>query len=185
MTIFIIDFETTGLNPYHNKLIEVAIKVHGTEKQYTSLINIRENLTEKITEITNITNEMLSSAPSTRSVYKEFIEFINNNLDDSDNYMIAHNGLTFDFIFLKRIYETLDIDIPTFKYVDTLLMSRYLHPRLNSHKMSTLCHKNIYNVQNDSEHRAMSDVRTLEKIYDKLITKSKLNIHDIYEIIHL
>ena len=34
MNTFILDFETTGLNPYHNEIIEVAIKKYKEDNIY-------------------------------------------------------------------------------------------------------------------------------------------------------
>ena len=36
--IFFFDFETTGLNPFHNDIIEVAIKKDGVDEFYEKLI---------------------------------------------------------------------------------------------------------------------------------------------------
>ena len=97
-------------------------------------------------DATGITNEMLSDAPYELDVFNELSTFISDNLSGfKDNYIIAHNGLTFDFIFLKSCFAIIQKILP-FKYFDTLLFSRYLHPGLNSHRSSTLAHKNIYNV---------------------------------------
>ena len=35
---FILDFETSGLNPYKVDVIEVAIKVKGTNDSYSALV---------------------------------------------------------------------------------------------------------------------------------------------------
>ena len=32
MNTFVLDFETTGLNPYHHEIIEVAIKKYKEDK---------------------------------------------------------------------------------------------------------------------------------------------------------
>ena len=36
--LFFIDFETTGLNPYHNETIEVGIQKYGVDTYYNTLI---------------------------------------------------------------------------------------------------------------------------------------------------
>jgi len=34
MTILFLDFETSGLNPYHDDIIEIAMKVYGKDIKY-------------------------------------------------------------------------------------------------------------------------------------------------------
>ena len=36
--VFIIDFETNGLNPYYNDVIELAVKSHNSDTSYQTLI---------------------------------------------------------------------------------------------------------------------------------------------------
>ena len=81
--------------------------------------------------------------------------------------LVAHNGLQFDDIFLRRFLRYLQGEGITkyddmFKqvvYVDSLMVARYLHPERRYHNMKDLCQ--LYNVQNEQEHRAMGDVNAL------------------------
>ena len=59
---FILDFETTGLNPYHDEIIEIAIKPYGKNEIYTKLTKPLKvkSLHKKIVEITKITDELLT-----------------------------------------------------------------------------------------------------------------------------
>ena len=36
--VFVIDFETNGLNPYYNDVIELAVKSHNSDTSYQTLI---------------------------------------------------------------------------------------------------------------------------------------------------
>ena len=61
------DLETTGLNPYHDKITEVCfLKYLPEDPRYTkfvTLINPNRKLTDTIVRITNITDEMLQDKP--------------------------------------------------------------------------------------------------------------------------
>ena len=61
MNTFFIDFETKGLNPYHDEIIEFAIKKYNSELRITSLVKPTRTIMipQKITEITGITSEMI------------------------------------------------------------------------------------------------------------------------------
>ena len=74
------DFETTGLNQYHDKIIEYAFM---TEKQdnkdkevFTNLVNPETKLDSKIVSITNITNEMLVDKNPIWQHVSKMIKFI-------------------------------------------------------------------------------------------------------------
>ena len=61
MKTVILDFETSGLNPYHDDVIEIAMKVLGSEEQFTCLLKPKSNecISQTITTLTGITNNML------------------------------------------------------------------------------------------------------------------------------
>ena len=75
------DFEATGLNPYHIKIIEYAF-VKEDKTFISSLINPEEQLEKKITEITTITNEMLKDSPKLNKKANEIWEYIYNSYKD-------------------------------------------------------------------------------------------------------
>ena len=58
MKTLLLDFETSGLNPYHCDVIEIGAKIHETNATYSSLIRPKSEtpISDKITEITGITN---------------------------------------------------------------------------------------------------------------------------------
>ena len=116
--IFIFDYETTGINPYHNDVIEVAIKLLGSDSHYQTLIKpiidpkkpraggIHRLVPQKIVDITGITDKMLiDSGINTNVSTMKTLEYIykNSTKDEQPIYLIAHNGSVFDFILLKRL----------------------------------------------------------------------------------
>lgn len=171
----IFDLETSGLNPYHDDIIEVAMKNINNKTSYHSLVKPKsdECITEKITQITGITNKLLKDkGKNWLDVYKDINNFLLSNLNSNYISLISHNGESFDFIFLRNIFEELKklgiktIPIHKIIFIDTLLLSKRLLPRRNSYKQSSLCC--IYNINIDNSHRAMNDVESLEKLYIQL-----------------
>ena len=177
----IIDFETSGLNPFHDEIIEIAAKKFRSDDQYSTLIKIKKKLHKKIVEITKITDDMLiKEGVSQRVAYHDFGEFIQNTFNiEKPLYILAHNGNSFDFIFVKKILATFDFKLDI-RYIDTISVSKFVNPRLFSHKLATLCHPNIYNIENTNAHRAMSDVITTEKIFEKMIYHRFSSIEEVY-----
>ena len=131
---------------------------------------------EKITKITGIRDvdvEKNGINPMTAShaTIKYIIEKVKGPI-----YILAHNGLQFDFIFFRKMTKlysmqkndrskSIDSLIERFVYIDTVMLGRLLLPN-ESVSQPTLCKK--FNVKNEKEHRAMGDVNSLMEIY-KLI----------------
>lgn len=64
MTAIVLDTETTGLNPWQDRIIELAIVAFASgETLFHSYFNPEIPLPMEIMEITNITNEMVVTAP--------------------------------------------------------------------------------------------------------------------------
>lgn len=96
----VFDFETTGLDPFKNKIIEIgAMKFIRGQKvgHFSKLINWNIEIPQIITEITGITKEMLDEVKESPIVaFREFADFI------GCFPLVGHNILRFDFKFLNQ-----------------------------------------------------------------------------------
>ena len=185
MNVFFIDFETTGLNPYHDEIIEFAIKQKDTENFISNVVrpNKTKVIPPKITEITNITNDMVFSNLSITSINacELIFTFLKENYSgEGFIYLIAHNGIPFDFVILKtliKIYaNNIDNDVknidlfdiyPKIRFIDSLDVSRKLVKNLNSYSQTNLC--KTFNIVQENAHRAFGDVDDLNKVYNAVI----------------
>ena len=86
MKIFVYDFETTGLNPFHDKIIDFCFYDLLTGKKVEGLVNPEREISSKITEITGITNEQLSVAESIKYHIQTLRDFFNT---DEKIYCVA------------------------------------------------------------------------------------------------
>jgi DNA polymerase III epsilon subunit-like protein len=122
--LFFIDYETTGFNPYHNDVIEVAIKLFGSGSYYQTLIKptidpkkpraggIHRLVPEKVIDVTGITDKMLiDGGIKTNTSTMKTLKYIFKHAtkDKQPIYLTAHNGSVFDFIFLKRLMKEANI----------------------------------------------------------------------------
>lgn len=183
MTTFVLDFETNGLNPFHDDVIEIAIKDFNSDKTFECMVipQNKKGLSEKITQITGITNQTLKEKGlNYKEAYKKFISFIEENTnDDEPFYLIAHNGQGFDFLFFKKILKEMNHTFNNVRYLDSLFVSRLVNPTMYSHSMKTLC--KIYKVVNEQEHRALGDVNALEKLIRIMMKRNSFSlIEEIY-----
>lgn len=185
MNVFFIDFETTGLNPYHDEIIEFAIKQKDTENFVSNVVrpNKTKVIPPRITEITNITNDMVFSNLSITSINacELIFTFLKENYSgEGFIYLIAHNGIPFDFVILKTLIKTyannIDNDVknidlfdiyPKIRFIDSLDVSRKLVKNLNSYSQTNLC--KTFNIVQENAHRAFGDVDDLNKVYNAVI----------------
>jgi DNA polymerase III alpha subunit (gram-positive type) len=198
MNIFLLDLETTGLNPYHDSIIELCIKKLNEDIIYETLCkpSITFNgkfISEKITNITKIThNDIKHNGISQFKLCENFYKFLKDNTSKDDNpiYIIAHNGNMFDMVFIRNLFrlgsqyinDNLNIKInkllKRIKCLDTLLLSKLIIKDINSYSQSSLC--SYYKISSVGLHRAKNDVLVLEKIYNNLILNISDNIENIY-----
>lgn len=154
-----IDFETTGLDPKTNNIIQAAaVKyVNGKEvDSYSSFANPHQYIIPRVTELTGITNEKVQDAPSADEVISQLIQFIGNKP------IVAHNA-TFEVNFLQKY-------APNYypETYDTLTMSQAKN-NLENHKLQTI--KDYYGIDGQW-HEALSDSRATAEIFIKLCSSS-------------
>lgn len=152
--LVITDIETTGGRYHNHRIIEIGmIKVVNGKKvdEYQSLIDPQCEIPESITRLTGITNEMVSKAPTFRSLHEPIYEFLNGSV------FVAHNA-SFDYGFIKQEFERLSIKYSA-KILCSLRLSRKLFPRFKRHDVSTLMQR--YGIKVANRHRALDDAKVV------------------------
>lgn len=159
----IIDIEMTGLDLNNDSIIEIAgLRVINDkiEDSFSSLIKPNESiLKEEITELTGITEEMLSTAPCFPEIKNELISFI------AELPIVGHNVL-FDIQFLNKTLKEHDFEILDNDYVDTLPLSQKLFPEFIHHRLTDMAL--YYGINTDGAHRALQDCHINKDCFDKM-----------------
>ncbi|WP_373710774.1 PolC-type DNA polymerase III [Jeotgalibaca porci] len=153
-TYVVFDVETTGLSAVYDKIIELAaVKMYkgNVIDTFEAFINPGVPLSQLIINLTGITDNMLKDAPSEAAVIPKFKEFC------EDAILVAHNA-SFDMGFINKAYEHVGLPEAHNPVIDTLELSRFLHPQLKSHRLNTLAKR--YNVSLEQHHRAVFDAET-------------------------
>jgi len=178
-TVIIFDLETSGLNPYHDDIIEIGAKVYNEENSFQILLKPKSDrpISKRITDITGITNRLLSEEGLPwQNAYIEFHNWLFETTKDSENVVfVSHNGNTFDFIFLKRMLIDLNsiegqqnnIDVSKIIFHDTLPLSKRLYSGRSYYSQPSLA--KTFNIMIVNAHRAMGDVLVLEQLYPRLL----------------
>ncbi|EEL69684.1 DNA polymerase III alpha subunit [Bacillus mycoides] len=156
----VIDFETTGFNPYNDKIIQVAaVKYHNHElvDQFVSYVNPERSIPDRITSLTGITNYRVSDAPTIEEVLPLFLAFLHTNV------IVAHNA-SFDMRFLKSNVNMLGLPEPKNNVIDTVFLAKKYMKHAPNHKLETL--KRMLGIRLSS-HNAFDDCITCAAVYQK------------------
>ena len=171
----VLDLETTGLSCLYNRMIEFgAVKIdHGIEvSRLDILVNPGIPIPQKITEITNITDEMLKGQPSSKEALEKIVEYI------GDAILVTHNA-DFDFSFLQEELRRNNMPLLTNPVIDTLSLSRYLFPESRSHRLGALCRNMDVFYDEDAAHRADYDAHVLNEVWQPMIVLLTKKNHNL------
>ncbi len=175
----VFDVETTGLSANFNKLIEIgAVKVRGGEivDRYQQFITIDEPVSAFTTSLTGITDADLAGGVDLKTALVEFYEWSKHGV------LVAHNAI-FDLQFLARNYErelNMTVNQPV---IDTLELSRFLHPDNTYHSLKILAKRYKVVLDSDSHHRADYDAQKLTEIFmQMLVTLNQEGIDTLNEL---
>lgn len=166
-TYVIFDTETTGLSAAEDELIEIAgVKMtKGTiVDTFSHLIRPKRSIPPKISEITQITNDMVTSAPSVEEVLPQFQAFCKGAL------LVAHNA-EFDQGFLDVQCRKLGMARFDQPILDTLSLARCLYPGERNHKLKTLTQK--FSITLINHHRALADAEATGHVFFKMMDHIK------------
>ena len=171
-----IDIETTGLSPLTSSIIEIgAVKIERGQitETFNELINPGFSISNFTTELTGITNDMLTGMPDLATIMPKFLDFV------GDFPVIAHNA-EFDCGFIKFNCEKMGLSF-TNTSIDTLELCKNVLPDLKKFKLDIVAKR--LNINMGSHHRAFDDARTCGLIFlktrDALVKLGANNIQEI------
>ncbi|KZR59346.1 exonuclease domain-containing protein [Bacillus badius] len=179
------DLETTGLYPVFDEIIEFgAVKVKNGKviEEFQAFVKPTKNISEFITKLTGITNEMVEDAESELSVLKKFKEFV------GEGILVGHN-VEFDYSFIQqkcKKYKT-NFNFNQNLVVDTIKLARFLFENLSqmkqkSYKLDRLL--NFYGKKIEEHHRAKEDACSTYQLFNLLMNgkeKNKENEKGVYD----
>ena len=179
-TYVVFDFETTGFNAGGaDSIIEIgAVKIRNGEilERYDELINPGRPLPEKITAVTNITDDMLKDKDNEENAVKRFIEWF------KDCPMVAHNA-KFDVSFLEMAYKKYNLGTFTNPVIDTLELSRTMDNTYARHSLSALVKRYDVPWDESAHHRGDYDAEGTALVFHKMLKKlSNRNIENMDQL---
>ena len=114
-----LDLETTGLSPLHDTIVQIGAIGVGcnqngdwkTITEFETLVYTEKLISPTASQITGIYNTHLKDAPTTPCALKLFLQWLNGFRLMGEVYLVAYNGLHFDFAFLWHAMEMCSIPL--------------------------------------------------------------------------
>lgn len=176
----VFDFETTGFNAAGgDSIIEIgAVKLKAGEiiDKFDMLIKPPNPISERITSVTSITNEMVEDCPDEEDAVREFIKWTGNLP------MVAHNA-KFDTSFLEMAYKKYGLGEYTNTVIDTLALSKLLDQDVGRHGLSAITKRYGVEFDESSHHRGDYDALATALVFHKMMKKlSSINIFKVSDL---
>lgn len=165
------DLETTGFSAKKDRITEIgAVKiVNGViTDTFSTFVNPQRPIPTKITELTGITDAMVSDAPSDVQAVDDFLKFC------GEAVLVAHNA-PFDTSFIREVCEKSGREY-AYTSVDTVAICRSILKDIKNCKLDTVA--KFLRLPEFNHHRACDDANILAQIFLQLIVR----LRDDYKI---
>ncbi len=153
-TYVVFDIETTGLSAIYDKVIELsAVKMQNNNviDQFEEFIDPGFHLSDKTTNLTSITDDMVKGSKPEEDVFKLFRKFC------GDAIIVGHN-VTFDVGFMNVGYKRHGMEEIKNPIIDTLPLARFLYPDFSRYTLDFLAKR--FDVSLEHHHRAVYDAES-------------------------
>jgi len=178
-TYCVLDLETTGFSATTEKITEIGIMKYKNGEvidKFSCFVNPEKHIPARVTEVTNITDDMVKDAETIDKVFPKMLEFL------GDSVIVAHNA-GFDVGFLKQNAKVLGYKFD-YTYIDTLSLAKDLFPDYKKYKLGKIA-ENL-GIKVEVAHRALDDVDTTVKVFkvmlDMLKKRGAKKVEDIDKV---
>jgi DNA polymerase-3 subunit epsilon len=183
--VIVFDLETTGLSPRKDEIIQIAAtKLVGgqlSRKQtFLTYVKPRRAIPLEITDLTGISHVNVKKAPRIEDALALFSDFC------GDATLVAHNGHTFDFPFLRNACKRARCRTRQVLYFDTLHLSRRIWPRPGAgHSLDVIMKRCKVSLHRFRRHDGRGDVSLLARCIQRMLGHITQDKHEcqikIYE----
>ena len=163
------DLETTGLSAHFDSIIEFgAVKIRDQQvvDHIQMFIKPPKPIPANISSLTNISNDMVRSAPT----FSEAADTILNWIGDA--VLVAHNA-TFDYHFLNAELKRIGREPLKNPVIDTLDMSRAILKDRKAYRLGNVARNYRISYNEEVAHRADYDADVLGSVFLCLVRDAK------------
>ena len=164
--IVALDCESTGLSVSKDRIIQLAIIKYFADGRpplrRARYVNPGIQISQEITDITGITNDMVRNEPMFSKIAKGLLELIG----DAD--IITYNGNRFDIPLIMEEFERcgMQLDMSGRRCVDALRIFHQMEPRTLRAAVRFYCNEKLENA-----HDAMADTEATVRVLEAQIER--------------
>ncbi|WP_274363576.1 exonuclease domain-containing protein [Paenibacillus thermotolerans] len=180
LDVVVFDLETTGFSPNAGDEIisfgAVAVKGHEIhpEETFYMVVNPGRPIPDHIVELTGISNEEASKAPTVAEGLSRFFEFTHKRM------LVAHAS-GHDKKFLNAsLWRTSKVHM-THRVLDTLMVAKWLEPQRDNYTLDSLLAD--HRIPIGRRHHALDDSLATAKLWVSLLKQvQQKNIHTLGDL---
>ena len=159
----VFDIATSGLSPKDSSLLGIfAIKIEKGEivERFRRIVKLQGELSEFMTDVTKITNEMIKVGEPEEQVLNDFQVFCGSLT------LVAHNA-EFEVNFLNYYFQKHGFQALNQPVIDSLELVRKTYPELNRYSLTQLAQFFDFDTNNQNPEFGVETTRMLlEKLWE-------------------
>jgi len=168
---YVVDLETSGLDPTQCSIIEAAwvyVCDGDVVQSDSSLIFFGEELAPYITGLTGITDEMLKTAPKPEDVIPRML------VRFEGKSVLSYSVNAFDRRFLEAAAVSLGLDMPAIQWIDVFRWAKKAMPDLPSHSLQAVAES--LGIE-EGHHRALPDSLVTNQVFQEAVRRLGSQLH--------
>lgn len=153
----VFDIATTDLSPEDSSLPGIfAIRIEKGEipERFIKIVGNQKELSEFMTDVTKITNEMMNSGESAEQILNDFQLFCGNLT------LVAHNA-EFEVNFLNYYFQKYGFQALNQPVIDSLELVRKAYPELKRYSLTQLAYFFDFDTNNQNPEFGVETTRML------------------------
>jgi len=166
MKFAVLDFETTGMSPEQNEIIQAGLAVIDDAgvvcSTFATFVRPEKSIPADISRMTGIRDEDVREAPTVEDVLPDIVPLL------QDAVLVGHN-VGFDAGFLQAALDRSGYLPFAGRMVDTLALARIAFPTMPSYQLSALTQS--LGIGHDRPHQADSDALATADLFQAALAK--------------
>ncbi|MEW9052806.1 MAG: exonuclease domain-containing protein [Neobacillus sp.] len=169
LNFVIFDTETTGFQvASSDRIIEIgAVPVKGLEvadfDTFQTYVNPNQPISQKITDLTSISNEIVKDAPQALEAMLSFFDFV----ESRESVCLVGHYIGFDALALKSEFKRQNLALRNFLTIDTLDLVGFIAPSYDMRDLER--YAMAFGTRIYDRHSALGDALTTAYLFVELL----------------